>query len=95
MTNDQSILEIRNLPSPELLRQTEALVREEREIGYKYPGEDLLFQFITEKRYFAEEGSTADFIRLQSEGGTKTDRGGLRHSKKIPISRDSASRSAK
>jgi hypothetical protein len=33
MTNDQSVLEIRNLPSPELLRQTEALVREEREIG--------------------------------------------------------------
>jgi len=33
MTNDQSILEIRKLPNPELLRQTEALVREEREIG--------------------------------------------------------------
>jgi hypothetical protein len=33
MRNDQSILEIRNLPNPELLSQTEALVREEREIG--------------------------------------------------------------
>lgn len=33
MKRDQSILEIRNLTSPELLKQTEALVREEREIG--------------------------------------------------------------
>ena len=30
---DQSILDIRNLSSSELLKQTEALVREEREIG--------------------------------------------------------------
>src|SRR4051794_25270337 len=33
MKKDQSILEIRNLTSPELLKQTEALVRQEREIG--------------------------------------------------------------
>jgi len=33
MKKNQSILEIRKLSSPELLKQTEALVREEREIG--------------------------------------------------------------